>query len=179
MTVESPGGSSCRAGRSGSSASGTARASFEDGQDLLAPIQERGPVEIAERFQIAASAGLALGDGHEQIVTNHVAQRSVEAPCFVFTPLAQASGHLQTPPAQLVQARQPPPAVKVGALRDRFDEVSHLRFGPGRSIQLGQTTSEMIGQLEQVPDVIEGIIELGRASAAGAASPCVSRCRPG
>ena len=135
---------------------------IEDRQDLVAPIQERGPIEIAERFQVAAAARLALGNGHEQIVTNHVAQRSIQAPCLVFTPLAQPSGHLQTPTAQLVQARQPPPAVEVCTLRDRFDEVSHLRFGPGRSIQFGQTTIKMIGQLKQVPDVVEGIIELSR-----------------
>ena len=37
----------------------------------------------------------------------------------------------------------------------------------------------MVGQVEEVADVVQGVVELGRARAAGAASRSASRRRPG
>ncbi len=164
VTVERPGGSSCRAGKSGSWSSGTARACVEDRQDLLAPVQKCGAVEVAQGFEVAAIAGLALGDGHEQIVADDLAQRPVLPPRLVFAPLGEPPGHLQTAAAELVQARQPPPAVLVGSLRrsTREDRQISASAHAVRS-ELSQTVREMIGQIEQMADVVECVIELGRS----------------
>ena len=61
-----------------------------------------------------------------------------------------------------MQARQPPPAVFLGPLRDRLEKIGELGLGPGRSTQLRQAVGEMIGDVEQIPDVVECVIELGR-----------------
>ena len=134
----------------------------EDRQDLLAPVQERRPVEVAEGFEVAAIAGLALGDGDEQIVADHLAQRAVLAPRLVFAPLGKPPGHLQTAAAELVQARQPPPAVFVGALRDRLEKSAISASAQAVRPSLRQTVDEMIGEIEQIPDVVERVVELGR-----------------
>ena len=42
-------------------------------------------------------------------------------------------------------------------------KVGELGLGPGRSTELRQAVGEMIGQIEQVADVVERVMELGRA----------------
>ena len=54
--------------------------------------RERGPVEVAECLQVAAIPRLALGDGHEQVVADDLAQRPVLSPRLVFAPLGTAGG---------------------------------------------------------------------------------------
>ena len=79
VTVESPGGSSWRAGKLGKLVLGHGAGLVEDRQDLLTAVQERGPVEVAERFEAAAIRGLPLGDGHQQIVAQDLAHAAGSA----------------------------------------------------------------------------------------------------
>ena len=132
---------------------GTARACVEDRQDFLAAVQERGPVEVAERFQVAASARLSLGDGHEQIVADHLAQRPVLAPRLVLRAI-RASRRAISKLRRLSWCRPGSRRQRSSSARWAIDsmKVSHLGFGPGRSIQLGQTAGEMIGHIEQVAE---------------------------
>ena len=129
-------------------------------KDLLTLAQEVGTVEIAEGFDFRAAARLAFGDRHEQVIAEHLAERSVLPPCLLGPPVREPTRHLQAPPAQLVKARELPPTRFVVAVLDQVERVAQLLFNPLGSPQLPKPSLDAIGQREQVADVVDRVTEL-------------------
>ena len=122
----------------------------EDRQDLLAPVQECGAVEVAQGFEVAAIRGLALGDGHQQIV----AQRPGAAAGSAAGPRLRATRRAGGPSP----GRGGSSWCRPGSRRQRSSsarcaidsmKIRELGLGPGRSAQLSQPVGEMVGQIEQ------------------------------
>ena len=131
VTVESPGGSSCRAGRSGSSASGTARACSRIARISWLRFKSAGRLKSRSASRSRRVRRLALGDGHQQIV----AEARGAAAGSAAAPRLHAIRHRRRAISRLRRLSWCRPGSRrqrssVGALGDRFDEVGQSPLRP-------------------------------------------------
>ena len=102
---------------SGRSSAGTSWASAMHVEDLAGPAQQVRAVEVAEGLEVARGSPAAAwrsrpaGRRASTWRSGRLARRASSLP-----PFRQPAGDLQPAAVQLVQARQPPPAVLVGAV---------------------------------------------------------------
>ncbi len=161
--MDRPGGSSMRAGSSGSWSSGTLRASSRIARISWLRLRSAGRLKSRSASRSRRSVGRRRGDGHQQVVAEHLAQRTVLPPRFVLAPFGEPPGHLQAA------------AARAGAVREAA--ATALRRPAARSIARNSANSasaqvvrpsstsrsvKMIGQVEQMTNVVEGILKLGR-----------------
>ena len=137
--------------------------SLEDRQDLLAAVQERGSVEVAEGFEVAAIRGWRLA-----IATSRSSRTTWRSGRF----WRRASSSRHSASRRAISRLRRLSWCRPGSRRQRSSSArcaidsrksANLGLGPGRSTELRQAVGEMVGQVEEVPDIVERVVELGRS----------------
>ena len=176
VTVESPGGSSCLMRELRKLVLGHGPCLVENRQDFLAAIQEGRAIEVAEGFELATIPRLPLGDCHQEIV----AQVSDAAAGSAAWPRLRANRRAGAPSRGSAGRDDSGPGSRrqrSSAARRATEWTSSSNSSSAHSVRpsCAKPSREMVGQIEQVADVVKRVLELRRVTAADDASRCVSR----